>query len=992
MPQTVFPAPGSTSGTQQTTAFSSFILPSGISKLQSSIRVRSTRPISTSTSVVNKISWGKDKTQVFLFPTTVSTAVKQLFSIKGTSNNPVTTGVNLVNKIRWSSDRSQLFYASPLSTVSKIPRPLTSVVISQPVNKIDTFKTPFFKTSVFYNYTLNVVDTLVSQSTVSTKTAPTNPRENLFYFNLAPGIRNGHDYIVDIGKRNEYTNITALDSFIAQSTVSTKTAPTNPRENLFYFNLAPGIRNGSENQISPASFIFQSTNSLETFIAQSTVSTTTSPISSRENLYYFNISPAIRNSTETTVDASWALPITVQTLTKQIEKVNQDSPNRYSALNLTTFVAQSTVSTIVAPTNARENLYYFNISPAIRNSTETTVDIGGRVSLQIAKVSSTTILKSDNSSFKTSVIKVTSPLIAISDKIQNSSQLKTFSTNNIGFSYYDLGSGNINKRMFALQDYTANLGSGNINKRMFALQDYTAKFETYNVTNYLSQFDQAPVNIFSSNTPHDNLFLFRLLPNRRSIGRLDIAVPFVTVTVPSTDKLQSSTVLKGLSNELVVYKNGKLVSTAILTAIDDKNEISQLLKYKLSDYSIQAFEFNERASVLQKQLNPVSEVDGILNITTISRPNEKIVLAGRDRLESGRVSTTAKIANTLENLLFATINKVNIPVNNYIFTLDPSVLKIKSTTPLRIATNDTLLLPNGKVSSMAVIKDIPSKKSFFDINFIEPVKLGPQYLQMFDFGNQQGNLSKQLTQIKSAEITRLSVNKLNAAVIVRPSDTRRYLPTAIEELYQQSNVSLNISPANARENLFYFNISPGIRYRSLYPVTDSGSTLNVQLLNKPFEQVKGDSSPKLDTPKLILGTIKPVEIINKDKIVTNIDNYFSQIDFYPVGGETGVRGNLFYFNLAPGLRTTNKALLTAISSETPTVAKLNPFLNVQGLAQEYFLLDKFSIERLKIPTVFVAKSPELSQAEKLKTGNFKLGSSGIFDPAVKSFDPIQFWS
>ena len=90
--------------------------------------------------------------------------------------------------------------------------------------------------------------TLYPQSYVRPTTAPTNPRENLYYATIAPGLRSNSS--INQGRvysAFDYVNssIGKEDSFYEQILVSTTTAPTSPRENLYYASIAPGLRSNS---------------------------------------------------------------------------------------------------------------------------------------------------------------------------------------------------------------------------------------------------------------------------------------------------------------------------------------------------------------------------------------------------------------------------------------------------------------------------------------------------------------------------------------------------------------------------------------------------------------------------------------------------------------------------------------------------------------------------------------------------------------------------
>ena len=151
---------------------------------------------------------------------------------------------------------------APVQTLKSISKPLISIkynLQSNTLNKkfvivkdipyklsVSKFIRPI-ATIAIPNYPIANITSNVAQSTISTRVAPTNARENLYYAMLAPGIRNKAYY----GEPRSYGTlgteiypVTILPfNIISQSTVSTTIAPTNARENLYYATLAPGIRN-----------------------------------------------------------------------------------------------------------------------------------------------------------------------------------------------------------------------------------------------------------------------------------------------------------------------------------------------------------------------------------------------------------------------------------------------------------------------------------------------------------------------------------------------------------------------------------------------------------------------------------------------------------------------------------------------------------------------------------------------------------------------------
>jgi len=244
------------------------------------------------------------------------------------------------------------------------------------------------RTQVFSLITkIAIISSNVGQNTVSTILTPTNARENFYYFTLAPGKR--QDTARDIFSKQALglinvpsTRIVAnISSNVRQNTVVTTTAPTNARENFYYFTIAPGKRQDTARDIFSKQALGLVINSqkigiITSNVRQNTVVTTTAPTNARENLYYFTIAPGKRQDT---ARAIWSKDPLQTALRKEIEQKVAGSVNRgklvvrtplrsrvyFEAQNVTSNIAQSTVSTTIYPTNPREYLYYATRAPGL---------------------------------------------------------------------------------------------------------------------------------------------------------------------------------------------------------------------------------------------------------------------------------------------------------------------------------------------------------------------------------------------------------------------------------------------------------------------------------------------------------------------------------------------------------------------------------------------------------------------------------------------------
>ena len=154
------------------------------------------------------------------------------------------------------------------------------------------------------------------------------------------------------------TTIANVSSNVSQNTVITRLEPTNARENFYYFTIAPGKRADEAREpwskpflayINIAALNGRQAN-ISSNVRQNTVSTLVSPTNARENFYYFTLAPGKRADK---ARAPWSKPLTI-TVIKDARGV------------ITSNVRQNTVITLLEPTNARENFYYFNIAPGKR--------------------------------------------------------------------------------------------------------------------------------------------------------------------------------------------------------------------------------------------------------------------------------------------------------------------------------------------------------------------------------------------------------------------------------------------------------------------------------------------------------------------------------------------------------------------------------------------------------------------------------------------------
>jgi len=185
----------------------------------------------------NLISWYLNDNDV-LTPSVKSTSTTRTVYFNQALYTPFSVGTRI--KLTSSGSNSILYYATVTSVTS---------------NSV-SFVKPSIDISIFNTY-IEGGSSVYPRSFVSPTTAPKNARENLYFFELAPAIRDANKYQNTLVNRataqavSAYTVTNRLESTIntstfiyAQSLVNPAypTFPQSSREVLYYFYLAPSLR------------------------------------------------------------------------------------------------------------------------------------------------------------------------------------------------------------------------------------------------------------------------------------------------------------------------------------------------------------------------------------------------------------------------------------------------------------------------------------------------------------------------------------------------------------------------------------------------------------------------------------------------------------------------------------------------------------------------------------------------------------------------------
>ena len=531
--------------------------------------------------------------------------------------------------------QKQLFILKPDSQTSIRIGKLTS---------LDKVKTALNESRIF---DVDSLSNFISQNTVSTSVAPINARENLYYFNLVPGYRNNKTITLGIipgGASNESRifdveslqkqlfilktspnesrifDVDSLSNFISQNTVSTSTAPINARENLYYFNLVPGYRNNKTitegvipGGVSNESRIFD-VDLMGVLTSQNTVSTSTAPINARENLYYFNLAPGYRNNKTITLgiipggvsNESRIFDVDLINRLTTPQNKTQVFSRLYDIHPINTHFSQNTVSTSVAPINARENLYYFNLAPGYRNNKTITLGITpGGVSneYRIFDVDLIGVLTSQNT-----VSTSTAPINARENLY-----------------YFNLAPGYRNNKTITLGIIPGGVSNESV--------------DVDSLSNFISQntvsTSTAPINA------RENLYYFNLAPGYRNNKTITLGIIPGGVSNESVDveSLQKQLFILKPGNQISI-RVGKLNSTRTL-----KNVLNESIYFDTKTLRKQLFVLKQ-GNVISTQIGKLKSINQLrsfnLNQILFKLNSINILKIGKNSIQDIAVTSQPK--------------------------------------------------------------------------------------------------------------------------------------------------------------------------------------------------------------------------------------------------------------------------------------------------------------------------------------------------------------
>ena len=432
MPALVFPAPGFSTSTRFVNTITESVSLVSLGNIKSRVNLRETP------SIANQLRTAKISSTMVLRPIAKTDKIldnavifKRIFNIKSSTNLSTSTNrieaqytqTSVVVTGKPTNARENLYYfnlapglrsnrtivqgfqfaSTNLSTstngsITKLKTILTTED-STSTGVIVKLKIPSNNNCVFFEeYAPDRIEAQYTQTSVVVTGKPTNARENLYYFNLAPGLRSNRTIVQGLS----YTEVNdnrdlpyRIEAQYTQTSVVVTGKPTNARENLYYFNLAPGLRSNRTivqgtnfvevNDGRDLAYSLQKqlltlrsltdqrvTTRIEAQYTQTSVVVTGAPTNARENLYYFNLAPGLR-SNRTIVQGLSYVGIANESISLDPGKLSSFAMIKSPGLvpltySLDNYYDQASVSITGAPTNARENLYYFNLAPGLRSN------------------------------------------------------------------------------------------------------------------------------------------------------------------------------------------------------------------------------------------------------------------------------------------------------------------------------------------------------------------------------------------------------------------------------------------------------------------------------------------------------------------------------------------------------------------------------------------------------------------------------------------------
>jgi len=886
----------------------------------------------------------------------------------------------------------------------------------------------------------SVVSSVYPQQYVSTTTAPTTPRENLFYSTLAVGYRSNNTLLQQplFATDNNSFNTQKLNAASVVKTVFAVPASNNLEKRVTALRLPANLpvvsKLSSAIKVVPdrSSFSVQRVNDL---YQQSALVVRGRPTNARENFYYFNIAPGYRSNSSIVQgrlfeNGNQSLP--ANTLNKQLAVLRTDRSNLStgklkSAAVLTNDRTSITASLINKFTVKSNTVELFDV-PQVNKVSQgfvvrpdlTTLSANNltkqlvvlkpdQTNLSVNRLSAAAVLRTDNTTVK-------------ADKLDlfkvNFNATEVFEapkSNNLNLQIARLTSGdidfnieNINKQLSILKsdqsvltadklsaaavvkEVNSNLSSDSLQKKLFPIG--------YNDIVQYSLLDRFIVK--SGSTEVFKTPAIDFLKN-------GIVVKDSTVQTSNAFIVNKGLVVKGETTELKPTIMVKFNTPASKSQVFNEPQLGKLSSAVVVRQSTET----DRVGRLRSAVKVVGETTALRtgitdnyndqrtyttlgpNTSSISKLQYFTIAPGfryNKSIQQGLVYEPPASKVNLESL--ATFNNVGLITDPYvptIFTTDP-VFSVSGRTS-NVTTNSILYYINDLDILTVTPVGTPTVTLYFYARdwLPAPIPTGTQIV-INHITSETGVLYNRTVSVISADA--------GSVTIVDPGD----LPSTSGMTIARTGIGYSVT--------VYFST----RINPPYPVDSYITLINNQNNTRATEQVVDcglnyvtytKSVDNFWLPEFDNGTIAnaSVSIIPKTTVSTKT-------------APTTPREYLYYAELARGYKygVLNTVFGSSLSDET---TKIKPyflekdFFRLTGLPEsdtvntlelQLFKLAQPNTRDLVIEFLDPVKFKDFKnqvfyvdtggQIIRFKTGDFKRGSRGIVDVAAPKKEPIQFWN
>ena len=776
--------------------------------------------------------------------------------------------------------------------------------------------------------------------------APKNARENLYYFELAPGLRGQSAATVDSVGR---------DLTVAKVNAVTRLIPSVAKINTNKVNAADRLKAVTITVTTTATYM----NRVESLTSQTSVRLTTRPITPAERFYYFNLAPGYRNNGTYSYGRTFAADNTQ----RSFGKLRSVSPVKSDGSRFRT----ATIN-----------------KPLVKLTSDDTRFRTATINKQLLK------LVSVISSFKPEKIKFVAQLRA--DKVIPAQFLAGAINNPIRFRsdtnqvfLLPQTSGQLAKQLFKLTSNATEQGfltTGKL-RSVSPVRGDGVRFRTENINKSLLKL----VSVDSPFKPEKLRFVSQLradkvIPAQFLAGAINNPIRFRSDTnqlffTPNLGKLQSISPVKG---DGVIFKTEKIKFVSQLRA--DPQEIKTALvdKFKVPSLNTEIF-YTPTSANLNKQLFKTQ----LFFVPTSSNLNKQLFKLVTDQ-PSDRAFAIGKLRSIDflkgDKIVFnpaESIRKPTIKVTDIIYLLEQGNLE---PVKFKFNTNEVLYTPGlGKLRSVSPVKGDgvrfrpevinkpivklasvfasfkPEKIKFvsqlrgdkvipaqFLTGAITKFKFSVLYSQVF-FAPTSSNVAAAI-RVK-ADGNRLVVNKLSAAVRVKEPANRPVRIGITDNYFDQSNYSAITAPNSPAAWYRYSVIAQGFRSNSTYNqgrafapdnTTITSSRLstfdNEGIIGEPFSSVNASTDPRVSvtgrtsqfTNDAVLWYIEDRDVLTVLPVGTpTITLYFSTtlVQTFAAGNRIRIyNGNVIYGRDVTVLSATDSSV---------TILELDDFPSISGM-------------------------------------------------------------